>query len=228
MTTLGSSQIIQNAYWDSLEKMSLDVADRERAQNNIAFIARQLDQYDAAVSEINQNGDLSAKGRAAAILAKSDFYLKAMEAQTSTVLAALTAQIGSSNAKLNQAASGPDASVISEMRAQEVRAWFVQIEPILRPQEYQKLIRAGNIAAAIAIENAPAEPLLDMETIAEGRAARAARLMPNEAFSHQSATDVKDLLSSSLRFARKHFSLGVTADPLQVAAAGGYPIDCTA
>lgn len=225
MNQLGSSQIMQNAYWSALEQMDLDASDRERGQTNIAFIANLLDQYDAAVSAINQNPDLSAQGRASAILAKSKSYLQQMETQTGAVMAALNAQINSASAKLVQAAMGPDASVIGELRAQEVRAWFAQVEDILRPSVYQKLIADGNTTAAIAIENTPGLPLIDPSVIADGKAQRSNTLLPKEAYGKQSATEIRDVLTGSIRFARKHLTMATTLDPLQVAPAGDYAID---
>lgn len=227
MTTLGSSNIMQSAFYDSVFKMKLEAADREKAQSNIAFVAKLLDQYDAAISGINQNGDLSSQGRVKAIMDTTARYLKNLEDQTSSVLAGLAQTIRESASALAQASRGADASVVSEMRAQEVRAWFVQIDDILRPQEYQKLIHAGNTLAARAIEDAPGAPLLPADVVAEGQATRAANALPDRAYAKTAAEAISDLLTSSVRFARQHLNVAPTLDPLQVAAAGGYPIDDT-
>jgi hypothetical protein len=217
MTTLGSSQILQNGYWSQMEQMSLDANIREQGQSNIAFIAKLLDQYDDAVSQINQNGDLSAKGRASEIMAKSKLFFALLKEQTDAVMAGLTAQISSNSKALEQAARGPDATVVNELRAREVREWFATVDPILRPSLYEKLIREGNTAAALAIECAPGLALLDLQTITEGRELRSSTLMPKEAFVKQSAIEIKDILTASIRFAVKHLSVGTTNDPLQLA-----------
>lgn len=90
----------------------------------------------------------------------------------------------------------------------------------MRPTEYQKLIVAGNVAACLAIENAPYLPLLDAQVIEEGRVNRAALANPERFAGLESARNIKDLLTDSIRFARKHLDLAPTGDPLQIAARG--------
>lgn len=224
LTQLGSSQVLQNGFWDAAMRMELEQVDRDKATSNIAFVAKLLDDYDAAVSVINQNSDLSAQGRVKAILDTSARYQKNLEDQTGGVLAGLAQTIRESASALSQASRGADATVVSELRAQEVRAWFSQVDELLKPNEYQNFIRAGNTAAARAIEESPI-PLLAADVIAEGQANRAATLLPDRAYAKTAAEAISDLLTTSLRFARKHLTVGTTLDPLQMAAAGGYPID---
>jgi hypothetical protein len=226
MTQLGSSQIFQNGFWEAASRMELEAADREKAQNNIAFIERLLDDYDNAISAINKNGDLSSQGRVKSVLDTSTRYLKKLDDQTSAVLAGLAETIRSSTSSLAQASRGAEATTVSELRAQEVRVWFSGLVDILRPQEYEKLISAGNVMAARAIEDAPI-PLLPADVIAGGQATRAATNLPDVAYAKTAAETVSDLLTTSLRFAKKHLTLAPTNDPLLLAAAGAYPIDET-
>lgn len=122
MNQLGSSNILQNAYFDSLFKMRVEVADREKAQGYIAGIAKLCDDFDAVISSINQNNDLSAQGRAKAIMDKSADFIKRLDTLTAGVLASLSTQIAEHQSALNRASNGgQEATVINELRAQEVR-----------------------------------------------------------------------------------------------------------
>lgn len=221
MPQLGSSQILQNAYFDSLFRQNLETADREAGQAHVAAVAKLLDSYDGAISLINQNGDLSAQGRASQILATSKSYMEKLSALTDSVLEGLSKQVSDNKAALVQAARGPDATMVNELRAREVRELFSQVDPILRPTEYQKLLASSNYAACIAIEQAPFMPLLDDAVIAEGQAHRGEQALPGRAYALTAAQAIKDILSDSVRFARRHMTLAPTNDPLQVAAIGG-------
>ena len=221
MNQLGSSNILQNAYFDSLFKMRVEVADREKAQGYIAGSAKLCDDFDEVISSINQNGDLSAQGRASAIMGKSADFIKRLDTLTAGVLASLATQIAEHQAALNRASNGSqEVTVINELRAIEVRAQFADVDPIMRPTEYQKLIAAGNVAACLALENSPYLPLLDADVIEEGRANRAALQNPERFAGLESARNIKDLLTDSIRFARKHLDLAPTGDGLQIAARG--------
>lgn len=221
MKQLGSSSILQNAYYDSLFKMRLETADRVQAQGNVAQIAALCDEFDAGVSAIHQNPDLSAQGAAKGILDKSATYLKRLDEISGPMLASLSAQIAEHQAVLNRASDGGQtASVITELRAREVREQFAKIDVVMRPTEYQKLVREGNVEACLAIENAPYQQLLDTADIEEGRANRAALQSPERFAGLQSARQIKDLLTESVRFARKHLDQAPTNDPLQIAASG--------
>lgn len=215
-------QILQNAYYDALFKCNLETADRELAQGQVAAVATLLDNYDGAISAVNQNGDLSAQGCASQILAISKSYLAKLATMTDGTLAGLQKQITDNQAALTQASRGADATTVTELRAREVREWFADVDPILRSTEYQKLLNSANYAACIAIENAPYTPLLDAETIAEGQAQRGAQALPGRAYAMTAATAILDILRDSVRFARRHMTLAETADPLVIAAMGGY------
>lgn len=221
MNQLNSSNVLQNAYFDSLFKMRVEVADREKAQGYIAAIAKLCDDFDAVLLSINQNGDLSAQGRASAITTKSADFIKRLDTLTAGVLTSLATQISEHQSVLNRSANGgQESTMVSELRAQETRAQFADVDPIMRPTAYLKMIAAGNVAACLAVENAPYVPLLDAQVIEEGRANRAALANPERFAGLESARNIKDLLADSIRFARKHLDLAATLDPLQIAARG--------
>lgn len=220
MTQLGSNQIIQNAHWNLLETSAMDAGTREQGQASIARIAQTLDDFDADISAIQQNPELSAQGRVKAMSNKSTSYLTRLNDQTGATLAALQLQINTLNKSLAQAAKGPDASVVSEIRAQEVRREFSQVTDILRPTEYFKLISTGNTAAALAIENAPGTPLIDAQIMAEGQAQRAQALLPEAAYKKDGVTLIFDALTACVRAAKKHLGLSPLVDPLQMAPTG--------
>ena len=223
--TAGSSNIMQMALLKSLEKMNLQQADLEKGQGQVKAIGLLLDNYDQAISKINKNGDLSAQGRVTQILATSTDYLKRLDTLTTGTMSTLASQIKADSSVLTLAAKGPDATLISELRAQEIRREFADIDYIMRTSVYEKLIRDGNYEAVIAIERAPLTPLLDADTIAQGQAERAALQLPDRANARDAAVSMLDVLTTSVRFAKKHLTLAPTADPLVLAAAGGYPID---
>ena len=223
--TAGSSNVMQLALLKSLEKMNLQQADLDNATGQVKAIGLMLDNYDQAISNINQNGDLSAQGRAAQIMATSADYLKRLDTLTTGTLATLASQIKANSAALTLAAKGPDATLVSELRAQEIRTQFAGIDPLMRPTTYLKLISDGNFEAVVAIERAPLTPLLPDDVIQAGQAERAALKLPDRANARDAAIAMLDVLTTSARFAKKHLTLAPTADPLVLAAAGGYQID---
>jgi hypothetical protein len=226
--TMSGSNIMQLALLKSLEKMNLQQADLDKAQSQISAIGLMLDAYDNAISLIHQNGDLSAQGRASQILAISADYLKRLDLLTAGTLTTLASQIKADNNALALAVKGADATLISELRAQEIRKLFGEIIDLMRPSVYQKLIRDGNYEAVIAIERAPLTPLLPEDIIDEGQAERAALVLPERVNARDAAISMLDALTTSARFAKKHMTLARTNDPLNIAPAGDYPIDGSA
>lgn len=228
--TLKSPSILQSMYWNNLENLNMAQADRDRAQATVAGVAAVQDAFDVAVVSINQNGDLSAQGRASALLAASKRALGQLAAQTAPVLAALDAQIVACARALRSAANGHDVTSLStEIRAVEARAAFAQIDPLLRPTTYLTLCANGeDDAACIAVENSSGfAPLLAPAVVEQGRAVRGARELPDQAGALDTAQDLRALLAASVAAVRRHVSLGPTADPLQVASLGAYPINQT-
>jgi hypothetical protein len=229
MTTspaLASPSILQNLFWSNLNDINMAQADRDAAKAQVAAVAGVQDAYDAAVVTINTNGDLSAQGRASALLAAGKRGLKQLTALTTPTLSALDAQIVGHSRALRRAAAGPEATMVTELRAAEVRAAFGQFDPLLRPARYLALCAEGHDdAACVAIECASAlAPLLAAETTEQGRSIRSARTLPDQASALDVAQDLRALLVASVAAARRHMSVGGTLDPLQVANLGAYPI----
>lgn len=220
--TIASPSILQNIFWAQADKMHLTQSERDTARANITAVAAIQDKFDAAASQINQNGDLSAQGRASALLANSKRSLDALDALAKPSLAALDAQILSASRALRQAASGPDATAVTELRAIETRAAFAQIDPLLQPMQYLELCANGeDDSACIAVENSSAfASLLDAETIEKGRALRGARNLPNQARELEVAQDLRAMLASVVASTRKHMTIAPTLDPFILAPLG--------
>jgi hypothetical protein len=192
----------------------------------VAGVAGVQDAYDAAVVTINTNGDLSAQGRASALLGAGKHGLDKLASMTTPTLAALDAQIVGHARALRRAAAGPDATMVTELRAVEVRGIFGQIDPLLQPAKYLALCESGeDDAACVAIESASAlAPLLPAAVMELGRSVRGARALPDQATALDVAQDLRALLVASVAAARRHMSVGPTLDPLLVANLGAYPI----
>lgn len=208
-TTLASPSILQNLYWDNLNKLNMAQADRDAAKAQVAGVAAVMDRYDASVVTVNTNGDLSAQGRASALLAAGKRGLDQLASLTAPTLASLDEQIVSLSRALRRAASGPDATLVTELRAIETRAAFGQLDPLFQQGNYLALCGNGlNDAACIAIEQtgafapSPAADVLD------------------------TASDLRALLLAAVATARKHMSVAVTGgDPMQVANAKAADLD---
>ena len=112
---LASPSILQAIWFSQFEKMNLTESERATAKANISAVAAIQDSFDAATSAIHQNGDLSAQGRASALLATSKRSLDALDALAKPNLAALDAQIVSHSRALRQAAKGPEATTVTEL-----------------------------------------------------------------------------------------------------------------
>lgn len=223
---LASPSILQSLFWSDLEKMNMTQTDRDAAKAQVAGVAAVQDSFDAAVVSINTNGDLSAQGRASALLAMGKRGQEQLTALTTPTLAALDNQIVGLSRALRRAATGPDATMVTELRAVETRAAFDQFDPLLRPMKYLTLCVSGeDDAACVAVENGSAfAPLLAPEVIEQGRTLRGARALPDQAAGLDVAQDLRALLASAVAAARRHMSVGPTLDPLQVANLGDYPI----
>jgi hypothetical protein len=219
---LASPSVLQAIWWAQFERMNLTEAEREQAKANITAVAGIQDSFDAAVSAINQNGDLSAQGRASHLLAASKRAVDALDAIAKSSLAALDAQIVSHTRALRQAAKGPDATAVTELRAVETRALFAQVDPLLQPMQYLELCANGeDDAACLAVENAPGfAPLLNAETVEKGRALRGARQLPDQARALEVVEDLRGMLASAIATTRRHVTLSPLVDPLQVAPLG--------
>lgn len=224
---LASPSILQGIYWQQLDRMNMTQAERDTAKSNIAAVGAIQDQYDAAASAINQNGDLSAQGRASALLANSKRSLDALDALAKPNLAALDAQILSHTRALRKAASGPDATGVTELRAIETRAAFAQIDPLLQPMKYLELCANGeDDAACLAVENASSfAPLLNADTIEQGRALRGARQLPDQARELEVVEDLRDMLASAVATTRRHLSLNPINGGFLVAPLGPTAYD---
>jgi hypothetical protein len=229
MTTpaLASPSVLQAIWWQQFERMNMTEAEREKAKSNVAAVAVIQDTFDAACSTINQNGDLSAQGRANALMAASKRALDALDALAKPNLAALDAQIVSASRALRRAAAGPDATAVTEIRAVETRALFAQVDPLLQPVTYLELCANGeDDAACVAVENASAfAPLLAADTIEKGRALRGARSLPDQAHELEVAQDLRALLAAAVATTRKHVTLSPLVDPLQIAPLGPTATD---
>jgi hypothetical protein len=225
--SIASPSILQSIYWQILDRTNMNEAEREKAKSNLAAVAAIQDTFDASVSAINQNGDLSAQGRANALLAASKRAVDALDAITKSSLGALDAQIQSHSRALRRAASGPDATAVTEMRAVETRAAFAAIDPLLQPAQYLALCANGeDDAACLAVENANAfAPLLAADVIEKGRALRGARSLPDQARELEVVEDLRGMLASAIATTRRHVTLSPLLDPLQVAPLGPTDAD---
>lgn len=225
---IASPSIMQDIFWARADKMNLTQSERDTARANITAVAAIQDQFDAAVSAANRNGDLSAQGRANALLAASQRAVGALDAIVKSSVGALDAQVASASRALRKAASGPDATAVTELRAIEAREAFSQVDPLMRPQLYLSHCADGTADAdCIAVENASAwAPLLDDSTIEQGRALRGARNLPDQARELEVAQDLRAVLASVIATTRRHVSLGpLLPDPLQVAPLGPTDAD---
>jgi hypothetical protein len=223
---LASNSILQNLYFDNLAKMNMAAADRAQAQSLVASVAAVMDAFDRDAVAINGDGDRSAQGRASALVALSKMALGQLAALTAPTMAALDAQIVGHGRALRQAAAGPDASAITELRAVEARAAFGQVDHLMRPGQYLALCQSGaDDQACAAVENNPFVSLLPPDVIEAGRAVRAARALPDQAKALDTASDLRTLLVASTAAARRHMSLGALVDPLQVASLTEAQID---
>lgn len=226
--TLASPSILQNLYWDNLNDLAMAQADREAAQAQVAGVAAVMDRFDASTSAIHQNGDLSAQGRASALLAAGKRSLEQLASLTTPTLASLDAQIVSLSRALRSAASGPEATMVTELRAIETRAAFGQLDPLFQPGNYLALCASGeDDAACVAVENAGGfAPLLPADVIEQGRTIRGARVLPDQAAGLDTATELRALLQASVAAARRHMSVTTSGgDPLQVATATAAEIE---
>lgn len=223
-----SSYLLQNIHWAMADKMDLTLAERQQAKDAIGAVAAIQDRFDSECSAINCNGDLSAQGRASALLAASKRAGDALDQIVKTSIAALDAQVVSASRALRKAASGPDSNAVTEMRAVEARAAFAQIDPIMRPGEYLSRCADGTADAdCIAVENSSAwAPLLDAETVEKGIALRGARSLPDAARELEVAQDLRAMLASVVATTRRHVTLGpLLPDALQVAPLGPTDTD---
>ncbi|MFZ6675259.1 hypothetical protein [Undibacterium sp. Xuan67W] len=228
MTNPSFDTILQTMYYKGIDNASTAKALKEQVKSGIDGILTFVDSFNNAVSSINQNGDLSTQGRASALLAQSTKSISALDALTKPLLASLNASMVSSTNALRKAASGADATLITELRAVEARAAFANIDNLNRPVRYIQLCESGeDDASCIAVENASQfAPLLDADTIELGRTVRGARSLPDMAQELHSAIELHTILAASAASAKRNMKLGKTLDPLQIAAmGGGYPID---
>lgn len=229
MTSPLFDTILQNMYYKGIDKANAVKAQKEQIKSGIDGIFSIGASFEKTVSNINQNENLSAQGRVSALLAQSTKSIAALDALIKPLLASLDESIVSCTNSLRKAASGADATLITELRAVEARAAFAaNFDNLLGPSKYLQLCEEGtDDASCVAIENASLfAPLLKADVIELGRATRGARALPDQAQELESAVEMRAILAASAASAKRNMKLGKTLDPLQIAAMGsGYPID---
>jgi hypothetical protein len=212
-----SNDIEQQLYWKRLDQMGIEQEALTAVKSAVASNGKLCDDFVAGCRAVNADGELSAQGRANRLLAVSAKIEKLIDSTSKPALKTLSDIIAQHKAALTKAASGPDATVVLELRAAEIRREFEKHDPLMRPFEYHRINDAGNHEAARAIENAPGKPLITPEVAQEGQANRGARSMPERALALQAAEDAYDLLVQSTRSAKRNVSLALTADGVSVA-----------
>lgn len=227
MTNPSLDTIMQTMYYKGVDASNASKTKKEEVLSGINGILAIGASFDKAISNINQNGDLSAQGRASALLAQSTKSIGQLDALTKPLLASLDGSIASCTNALRKAAGGTDGTLISELRAVEARAAFATITDLTRPTTYLQLCEAGtDDASCIAVENASLfAPLLKPDVVELGRATRGARQLPDAAQELENCLYLRTTLAASAASARRNMNLGRTNDPLVIAAKGGYPID---
>ena len=224
MSQLMSSNILQNLYWTEATKITADAEAIKTAQALISGVAAVMDAYDADVVVVNADGNLSAQGRASSLKSVSAIALKQLSILTDPTLQSLAKQIVSASKVLRQAASGPDATVVSELRAQEARAAFANIDPLFQPSSYLTLCVGGeDDGSCVAVENGTGfAQLLNADVIEQGRVIRGARVLPDAAAALNTATELRALLIASVGAARRAMTVAGMNDPLLIASVGAF------
>jgi len=226
-STLNTSCIAQNLYWKNIDSIALSDHLKEQAKSQVASVAAIEEAFTTAIAKINADGNLSVQGRANAQLQQSKKSLADLAKMTDPTLVLLNNTIFACEKALRKASSGADSSVVSELRAIEARGAFALVEPLMRESVYIQLCESGlDDAACLAVENACAfAPLLSANVIEHGKAIRGARILPDQAIELDAAIELRSILTASISAAKRSMKLGVTNDPMQIAAMGNFPID---
>ena len=174
----------------------------------VSALQKEMTDLDARADRIRNDRDLSREGmekRLAELYSEKAAFLSQFEQETLAKLH--EAEQGQRNAMWSALDSHRfttgDKSA-DEIRAVELRRWFMEVDPAHRENVYLEAVRSGDRELAQAIENAPrAFNLLPQSLVLEGQRQRAAKLRPDEAHMQADLSQLRQVMGHNFARAKK-------------------------
>ena len=202
------SSLLQSMLFEQLVTERLQQDRLDQAKGMVETCTGIVAAFKQSESEARSNGELSARGVETAITTAQEKATKKL-ASVESLIASLAADGARIEDTMLRGLMTAPTDVVAEMKKQQARIDFSNIDDLMRPVSYLAACQDGraDLECSAVEESNIFNRLLDAVTISKGRAIRAERTNPDKSADLRELKTVIDVASRSVAQAKRDLAL---------------------